>query len=453
MSWLLIPLDDRPCCANFARQLLGPDLLLPPRPLLGHFQEPGRSEALLDWLEGEAPPLEGVVTSTDMLAWGGLVASRRGGKDLPSALGRIDRFLDLGQRRGWRLLAFQTIMRNAPTQLQAQDMHWAELLVELSLASAGADHERSRRLREQIPSQVLQDYLEARACNFRLYQALVQRQSEFEALVFALDDSKTAGWNLEELARLGPVESLPGTDETALLLLTRVLAGGREFEVHWSFPGLENFQGLYEDRPLGALLEAHLRVARLKVGSPCSRQLWLYARPHQPQIEACSQTALEPDPVWLDSLARSLDQGHQVMLLDCTFANGGDLSLGEALEKSGLLYRLHGYAAWNTLGNRLGTALANLTLPLSQQQQRDFLVERWLDDLHYQADLRWRAARLLGHPGLSLSQPELLQVQTEIFPELQKRYSNLCRRFEQEPRHVSFRLPWQRLFELEVQQG
>ena len=422
--WLLIPLDDRPCCADFPARLA--PLKLPPRELLGRFQAPGNGQALLDWLEEQAPQASGAIVALDMLTWGGLVASRSPQGDLQAALQRLQRLAQLPLPK----LVFQTIMRNAPTQTNLQEMHWAEALVELSQDPECSDH--------GIPSQVLESYLKTRRRNVAIYTAAAQ--ADFDYLVYALDDSKTRGWNLRELAALGEVEAVPGTDETALLLACRALRPEAIVQVVWSHPELSEFQGLYEDREAGQVWQAQSRVAGVLEVEESPDQLWLYARVGQPQLEAAQQSPGEVDAAWLNRLGQALDSGVRVVLVDLTFANGGDLSLGQALHERGWWSRLAGYSAWNTLGNRLGTGLATLVLGGSPR----FLAERVADDLLYQADYRWRAARLLGHPGLLLSDCERQRVIAEVGPLWQKQVQ------EWTGQQFRLELPWSRLFEIQV---
>lgn len=433
--WAFVPLDDRPCCLDFPARLA--PVLLPPVELLGRFQQPGRGAELVDWLATQ--DVAGAVVSLDMVAWGGLVASRHPASDLQQALSNLKALRQLKLP----MLVYQTILRNAPTQLTLEDMHWAERLVELSAAAGAGRSEEQARLEAEIPAEVLSRYRGVRRRNQQLYGWVAEQPWEY--LTFALDDSRTTGWNLLELQALGEVNSLPGTDETGLLLLTRALGQQPTLQVCWSYPQLPGLQGLYEDRPLGAVLQAHLEAARLQLGeSP--HQLWIYGRPDQPQIEARWQQPGPPPQSWLEELEASLDQGNSVVLLDTTFANGGDLSLGRALAERDLLDRLAGYAAWNTLGNRLGTALACLCLNPDALARRRFLFERVADDLLYQADFRWRAAALLGHPGLQLTPAEEARIEKEIFPELRLAFDSLAPGVA-----VRLSLPWSRLFEVRAE--
>lgn len=434
MSWLLVPLDDRPCCWRFPQQLA--PIVVPPREYLGRFQQPGNSEALLDWLEREAPAADGCVIALDMISWGGLVGSRQGGHSLAQAERRLARLQAIPGRK----LAFQSILRNAPTQTTAEEMRWAEALVQLS-ESLGAD----AALRQQIPGHVLDAYLATRGRNAELYR--FTQTLHLDYLLYALDDSRTRGWNLQELHSLGPVPNVPGTDETALLLLVRALVADAAVSVVWSCEELKTFQGGYEDRPFARLLDAHLDAAGVRSRDGESRQLWLFGRSCGEQLEARVQAPGPIDEGWLDKLERALNDGAEVVLVDATYANGGDLSLGEALLRRGLWGRLRGYCAWNTLGNRLGTALANLLLPVPDPAQ--FLLERICDDLLYQARYRWQAADLLGHPGLQVSLEEQRLIDREVFPRLLEALGPYAVQVGRSAQ-LSLALPWSRLFEVEI---
>ena len=89
---LLLPLDDRPSSVRFPVQigaLAGAAVITPPIALLGRFTQPadvdGVHRWLRDWLldpRGRAtaspsvPPIDALIVSIDLLAYGGLVASR-----------------------------------------------------------------------------------------------------------------------------------------------------------------------------------------------------------------------------------------------------------------------------------------------------------------------------------------------------------------------------------------
>src|SRR6516162_40989 len=110
-----VPIDDRPVTAQLPVMLgriAGLPVEAPPRELRGHFLDPGHSDALIAWLNHEAakPQTSAFVISTDMLAYGGLTASRVPGPSYADAEFRLREFAHLRARRptAW-IAAFGTI--------------------------------------------------------------------------------------------------------------------------------------------------------------------------------------------------------------------------------------------------------------------------------------------------------------------------------------------------------
>ena len=75
----LLPLDNRPCNLQFPAQIAaigGAQLLAPPVNRLGQFNQRADCDALRAWLD-DLPEVSALIVSIDMLAYGGLVASRK----------------------------------------------------------------------------------------------------------------------------------------------------------------------------------------------------------------------------------------------------------------------------------------------------------------------------------------------------------------------------------------
>ena len=93
---LLIPLDDRPPCLQFPVKmgLIGDvELVYPPQELLGRFTEPGNVAKLEEWLRAQDyRKVDALIVSLDMLAYGGLVASRTHAASEESALRQLEFF-------------------------------------------------------------------------------------------------------------------------------------------------------------------------------------------------------------------------------------------------------------------------------------------------------------------------------------------------------------------------
>src|SRR5450432_2387847 len=77
---LLVPLDSRPAAGQFATmigRMDSVDVRLPPYDSLGRFTSPGSPAAVLHWLETQDyHDVDAVIVSADMVAYGGLIASR-----------------------------------------------------------------------------------------------------------------------------------------------------------------------------------------------------------------------------------------------------------------------------------------------------------------------------------------------------------------------------------------
>lgn len=326
--------------------MAGIDLDVPPPELLGRFLQPGSPEGLLAWYRERAT--QRAIVSLDMMTFGGLVASRRPEPDLETARARLQAWIYEVQGE---VSVFQSVLRTAPTQTTPEEMRQAGLLVELScLTAGGAPAEDIERVRSQLPEEAVARYLKTRERNHMLNQDAVAEARRFEAVLLGIDDSKTMGWNVLEVADLSQGLSdntfiAPGTDESAQLLLARLCSPGREIQVRWSHPELAAQVTRYEDRSLGLLLEAQLAASGLVAVEQSPWQLWIYGRPGI-QGEAEDQSEQAPPAQFLADLSMALDSGGRVVVADVAHANGGDIGLGRALAPR--FRELLGYSAWNT---------------------------------------------------------------------------------------------------------
>jgi hypothetical protein len=481
---LFIPLDDRPCCLGMTERIAALSscrLLTPGRESLGHFQDPGNPTEILDWLEAQDPNLP-LIASVDMLSWGGLIASRHPDSDAQKAEAHFRRFCRISERRTGQTFIFKTLLRTAPTQTTPEEVEQAEQIVALSRMSflyaknrmgpqARSLKAAIEQLKEGISPSVLERYLQVRKRNHDFDSLVVSQAGLFDALLVAMDDCQTEGWNLLEKEKLEKqavsaklkVDFYPGTDESAALLLCRMLAAETGIEPVWGHNHLPLTQTRYEDRPLGALLHAQVQAGRLRQGR-CSRKLFLYGRMGT-QKEAVQQSKFgqsdgQTVERFLTMLETALDKGDSCVVADLAFANGGDLSLVEALIDRGLASRLTGYSAWNTAGNTLGTALANLTLlPIEptaaeERARKVLLWERLADDAFYQSRYRFQLKRELG-PGLTLAGADLQRAHEFLTAEFHNFAEGLWGKLfpDEPPQPFRVKLPWGRLFEVSIEPG
>lgn len=501
---LLVPLDDRPPCLQFPTLLAAvadTALVTPPREQLGRFTTPGDADAITAWLDAQdLSRIDAAMVSIDMLAYGGLVASRVHAVPEATARRRLGALERLRRRRpDLPIYGSSVIMRLAPTAdarneaWRASLARWAEI-APAAATDAGAAAER-RRLETVIPAGALADYRQARARNLAINLAAIDlvRRGVIDFLILSQDDAKPQGVHVadrERLLRERRASSLepriavqPGADEVSMLLLARALLRryrvAPSVTVEYVRPSAATRVMPYEDRPLADTVRAHIAAAggRLARGRG-DLHLIVYASRHE---EGAAADAV-------DRVARAVRGPARVIVADVDprgDVQGGDPRFTEGLVERGLLVPLAGYASWNTAGNTLGTALPHgLVFELAAERlargdasraariagaQAAFLLHRLVDDYAYHSIVRVEANRRrdaapTGTAGNSLpAQEEFIRARVEA--EAARFWTALAgRRLTVGPRNrpvVSVRLeslalprlwlPWGRTFEAEIE--
>lgn len=497
---LFIPLDDRPCTRDFPTRLaplLGQVVTRPPDELLGTFTQAGQPEPLCDWLAEHLPAADGSVVSLDMLLFGGLVASRAPHRTLAQTRETLALVRDrLGLARA-PVDLFSILMRVPPFCTSDRDRRFSDRLLAFSAASAKAGAQpgplarlRLAALRRAIPAEFLRRYMETRARNHAVnVEALAwAREGAVDYTLIGMDDSKTEGFNVAERAMLEPLltagrsDLLPGADEAALLLMARraLLQAGHPLRlaVHYSPPGFGERVTRYEDRSVRALVEAHARVIGLQVVEGAADIDLFVNGCGRGQLEAATQLLAPRPSARHRELARhiadAVEADRLVAVADLGYANGGDRSFLVALGDAVDLPRLGAFAAWNTAGNTVGTALSHAVLRALQLRSphidaraaehahQRFLLERLLDDTLYQSVVRSEIARPLALERVNIY--ALGERHADVEAKVAARLSNLSETFFDRhfrgrvsrgfrlegPLRLRTQLPWPRIFEVDV---
>ncbi len=217
-----VPLDDRPVTLQLPLLLghiAGRAVLAPPVALLGHYLTPGDPDGILRWLSSDATrPANALVVSLDMVAYGGLVASRVPGVPTYVAYTRLRQLAQLrADRPGLGIVAFGTIMRLAPTGVPATTPYWANGDVVDRIAEYASlpsptrtadERARAAHLRALIGPKTLDAYLATRARNRDVDQFALQLAAEgtFDEIVLGQDDAGPAGLHVADVAAVEPDE-------------------------------------------------------------------------------------------------------------------------------------------------------------------------------------------------------------------------------------------------------
>jgi len=250
---VFVPLDDRPVTYQLPVMLgaiAGQPVLTPPRPMLGNYLQPGDPVAVGTWLNsGVLRDASALVASSDMVAYGGLVASRIPGVPASVAYARLRALAGLKAAFDVPFVGvFGTVMRLAPTGVPrlglASDYYATGATVDWLAAYANLpdpprsddDRAKASHLRELIGGPTLAAYLATRARNLAVDQSAPQMTAEggYERIVIGQDDAGPTGLHLADVAALQRTARAfglqaraaiePGADELGMLLVARVLA-------------------------------------------------------------------------------------------------------------------------------------------------------------------------------------------------------------------------------------
>jgi hypothetical protein len=483
----LVPLDNRPCNARFPLQITaiaGDELLLPEPELLGDLHHAGDAQGVAHWV-GALPEIGALIVSIDMLAYGGLVFSRRTLTTKDEALARLEVLREFRrQRPSTPILAFNVLMRLAVTMdsdAAATNyyniMRYARLADEAERFDSQYLREQLQQVQSEIPPAALQEYLAARARNHAVNARMIEWLSEgvFDYLLTTQEDAAEFGLHRREQdALLKKADELnvenkmslhPGADEAALTLLARHWNTGVKFRLHWS--SLEDSRRIapFEDRPFDLSLQQHIAAMRgvLTADGDADFELFINAPVGgSAKDEDSGPKALRASRVnaFAREIEKKIESGKRVALCDVAFPNGADDVLMNALDKRGLLGKLSAFGAWNTAGNTLGTVLAQCAAVVRKaegggmkaEENRQFTFERILDDWFYQSRVRSRIEKTARDNGAS---PLDLQDQTETVEAQARRelrvYARLvaARHFGSTLEKCEVSLPWQRAFEVD----
>jgi hypothetical protein len=488
----LVPLDNRPCNVRFPEQIAamaGRGLRVPPDNALGFFNSPGSPDDLARWLD-RLPIVDALVVSIDMLAYGGLVASRKPRVSQEAALERLEVLRAYRERRPETpIYAFNVLMRlaitlddDAAVAHYYNIMRYARLVDEAERFNSDYLREELRKVKEEIPPAVLEEYHAARARNHAVNRQMIDWLAEgvFDYLLITQEDATEFGLHrreqddlLQHVAELKVADRFslhPGADEAALTLLARHWNTQTSFRVHWSSREDAHKIAPFEDRPYDGALSQHINAVRgvwieENEAGDADFELFVNAPVGGNQTDekegdrAARAARLN---AFVRQLCEAIDNGKRVALCDVGFPNGGDNLLLEELEKRRVLGKLAVFGGWNTAGNTTGTVLgvccALKQAKFSAEAMRvaqQFLFERIVDDWYYQARVRGRIEKTARELSLS---PLRMEAETAEPIEAQARrelrgFAHLLaqRHFQAQLQRCEVHLPWHRTFEVDLQ--
>jgi len=490
---LLIPLDDRPPCLQFpVRMGMIADLEIvhPPKQLLGKFTEAGKPKEIIQWLnEQDLSKFDALIVSIDMLAYGGLVASRVGDMGINQARENIEILREIRRKApNLPIYGSSVLMRLAPTA-DGKNEAWREKLN--AWASSAMDPKsklKREKLEAEIPKEVLKGYLQTRIRNQGINGLALQLVEEkvLNFLLFSQDDASAHGLNIVEKDSLqklierkksgNSIAIQAGSDEVSMLLLARHLAEKEKVQprvcLKFSSPKVGETTMPFEDQPLRKTLEAHIKAVGAKqVNIDTAADLVMFVFAERQILGRAFAFGKE--------IRKFADKYPQKKLVFVDIdpkgdIQGGDYAFGKELLDLVNFANCAGYASWNTAANAIGTALAQAVVfyiadvnpkatlqkqSIKKNAQSWFTMHRFVDDFLFHTLVRpkllekinsnsWNTMRLTEKQTeqLEFEGKELLQVAVD--ETLNRKTPKGLRKISTSS--LTFHLPWNRTFEAEI---
>ena len=437
MKVLFLPCDTRPPTLELPHQLArvaGLEMYSPPLEMLNHLNQPGDTVAIANWLREHASTSDVAIITLETLCLGGMIPARRVSDSLAVALSKLEVLQELKTiNPNLRILAYGVIVRvghdDDPFEEKPYYGQWGKQLRLVSewidRVERGQDAATLEEARAAIPPEILEDWLATRERNHAIHQGAIELLADgtLEHLCLTLDDTTVYGLAARDRRRLeAKIDALnvwdkadvyPGADEVAAVLLARALVNhpGEKPTVFVRYPSslADLAVMLYEDRPLGELVKAHLRAAGcvpvsspeladliLAVNAPAIRQSH-----REPNFEIVD-TASRNLPEFLDRIIDDLELGKPITIADVAYANGAESRFVKMLLERTDVTKLAGFGAWNTAGNALGSAIAAGVIALHARDtviQAEAVFSRLVDDWLYQTIVRSQVREKLENPS------------------------------------------------------
>lgn len=486
-----VPLDDRPVTRQLPQmlgQIAGRQVVTPPRDLLGNYLTFGKPDAIIAWLNGgHARGSDEFVISTDMLAYGGLVASRVPGTTYADAYFRLNALQQLRgrYRRTW-IGSFGTIMRLAPTGIPALGpaakffaaypaWQYLQDYANLHDPPLPSEMERAQHLRQLAGEQTLQAYIDTRARNLAGDERAIAltKQGAIDTLVLGQDDAGPVGLHVKDVHALQTVVQEqhlenrvaiePGADELGMAMVAQALARSISWTprvaVHYSTPQGASYNDPLEYAPIDVAIDGLIRLCGAVRDDGAASDINLYVR--VPDTGAALDSAL------LSSIQNDEAAHKSVAFADLTFLKNtfaGQARFAEMLLASGAASKLDAYSSWNTNANTIGTAVAEAVAAgvgrragtYDALAHKEFTFNRIVDDYAFHDYVRPQLNAVLDAQGVpdhtyllpeqaapiaELNRAALWNRAQAILPQLYPGYHIAA---------MSITLPWNRTFETEI---
>ena len=486
---LYVPQDDRPVSLAYTvatAQDAGYTVLTPPQYYISGRNFQGNAEAMWKWVDENASKADVLVLSTDSLIYGGLVDSRKHNLELHTLEYRVRHIEDLHQKYpNVPIYAFGTVMRSPRAsgggvepayydQYGPTIFRIAALQDKLDSQKLTVDEQKELfMLQATVPVEFLQDWFHRRQKNMEINRRLIDitKKGVFKYFALGHDDTSSLsqsameGRYLQKYSKgLSPMQygSFPGADQLGLLLIARDHVDRNHltptFEVIYPLGGGGETVPHYEDQKVEKTIAEHVVAVGGTMQTKGKPSVLLAVNTPLGMVTGESE-AFENFPMisrstneFLDHIQASMNQGVPVSIADIAYSNGSDNTLVYGLYQRDLLYKVSAYNGWNTASNTIGYAIAQgiLGVHMDAQSHRNMLTQQYLDNWAYQANIRKDMYRM--QESIRTDNVKYTGTLNEALESyLGERVQDFAATYlKLDPRTVSARFPWGRLFETDI---
>ena len=439
MNIAFVPIDNRPVCYTLPAQICAADtginLFMPEREWLGDLKKFADVDKIFQWLK-DLPSADAVILPLDTVAYGGLISSRRSTDTFDKIYKRIEKLKDILSEKNAKIYAFSSIMRISNNNINEEEKEywdkWGKKIFNYSFCM----DKFGTVCKNEVPSDILDDYLATRRRNFEINKTYLQWGNFFDTLVFSKDDCAEYGFNVQEARELEKLGGFvkTGADEIPLTLLARSIKGKLKVSPIFLEPKYKNLISNYEDVSIENSVRGQLELAGCEVCEPQDADILLYVNNFK---ERQGEIVMKVPAAPYDGLWQKPDKPY--MIADVRYANGSDNAFVEKLFEKDFDDNFYGYSAWNTSANSLGRLICAAKVKYFAKNYNDAAFKklqtvRFLDDWAYQANVRQQ----LSLPDENLIKQKMKPFENRAFEKLGTEYD------------VDYKFPWNRLFEVEI---
>lgn len=472
-SIILIPLDSRPVNSMLPgsiASMAGCRVVRPPLNILGNLNKPADIQSVVSWLKdkSENHPEAALVISADMLAYGGLIWSRKDAATLASARKNIFIFSRLKKQLPERnIYVFTTIPRDAKTVHGSGD--FSEWQRQMAGVSASGNRARNRNL------EIISELMEFAAAGSIDY-LMVGKEDTAENNPFAaeiISIEKTIKKTIPTKAGIAA-----GADELACLLTARAVVKMNDCtpEISVAFSGVSpEFVPMYEPFPISKTVSAQVECAgaKLKKSGESGNHVIIHGDNKKEDVflsqlnTKFSKTTSDKNvSSTIKIVKEKMKENITVGIADIRYMNGSSGALVDSLLKNKLYFKLGAYAGWNTSANSTGTVIAQMVASacgseqkLKVSKQSELLLQRLAEDYIYSVNVREKIVSGIDNPTGTQSAKIKENVSNMVVAEMKEIENNsigfACGSGSEKYRIKSLAvkkagLPWGRIFELKT---